>query len=102
AFGETVGANEDAARIFGAREIGNARFAVAGRQRAGDRVNGYILAENIAQVAGNVVGGVNEPAEDDGPAAIGEQSFDVPRGFNELLIRLAGELFGPPGESEQL
>ena len=99
AFGETIGANQHVLRR--SAEGGDAGFTVGRRQCAGHGIDSDVLPEGIAEMSCNVVGGVDEPAEDDWAMAIGEEGFDVLCGLNQLLIGLSGKGFGAAGEGEE-
>ncbi len=101
ALGQAVGADQHVLARLG-DQAGDACFALGGRQQAGHRLDPHLGGQCLAQLAGHVLGGVHEPAEDDGLEAVLEQRLDLADGALELVVGFGGEGFGPPGELQQL
>jgi hypothetical protein len=92
ALGEAVGADEDAA--IGLGEASDAIFSLFRGELAGDRFDGDPLGEVGAELLGEVVGGGDEAAEEDGGVASVEELADEGGGALQLVV-LGGAGEGP-------
>ena len=101
ALGEAVGCDQD--MPAGRRgEFVDAGDAFVRRQGSGDSANDDILSQRLVQLLRNILGRVDESAEDDGGATLREQSLDFFHQNRDLTIRLSFELACVGHEAPQL
>ena len=99
ALGQAVGADQDEPASI-RDERPDAFLALGGRETAGHRRNGRI-SERGTQVARDVVGGVDEPAEDDRVKATVQERLDLPDGALQLAVRADVDALRAAGEFQQ-
>ena len=98
AFGQAVGGDEHRAPGFVFGELPDPRFALVGRQHAGDRGDLVVVAEAARQVLGDVLGGVDETAEHDRVVAVQQKPGDHLGEQGELGVAGAFQLGRPVGK----
>ena len=82
---------------------GQGRYALLtlrGREPSGDRLHPR-RPEYLAQVAGDVIRRVDEPAEDDRVETVLQEGLDLANGSLELSIRARFDGLGAAGEPQQ-
>ena len=85
-----------------AASVGDARFALGGRQQPGHRLDPHLGRQRLAELARHIVGGVDEPAEDDRLEAVLEQRLDLADGALELEVGIGGEASARRANSSSL
>ena len=100
ALRQAVGAHEHEPAAGGGEGI-YARFAFGGRKPAGDRLDAEAVRQDAAQVTRDVVGGVDEAAEDDRVETVLQERPDLAHGALQLAILRGGDGPGAAGELQQ-
>src|SRR5690606_34302115 len=95
-------ADEDAGRRFG--KLANAKLTLFRWEQAGYGDDSNLAAEPLAKLLGQVLGGWDEPAEDDGVVAVPDEIFQQGHGLDQLgvlvackLLRLSSQFQKPAG-----
>jgi hypothetical protein len=89
---QAVGADQDPR--WGVGEGGDAGLAIFRREAAGDGLDSRGLGQPCAQLTGQVLGGGDEAAENDGMVTIAQQGAEHDRGLLQLFVFVAGQGLG--------
>ena len=99
AFRQAVRGDEDGTPGLVLGQVPDPRQALVGRQDAGDRGDRVLLAEAVGELLGDVLGGVDEAAEQDRVVAVEQQLGDDFGQQGDLGVACPLQPFGPAGEA---